>query len=56
MIYVYVYISSDNGEHPVNENFTPLHYISPNYTSLHLSTLHFLSFKLHPTTPKLHPT
>jgi len=25
----------------------PLHYTSPNYTSLHLSTLHFLSVTLH---------
>jgi hypothetical protein len=42
-----IYIYSDNGRHPVTKNFTPLHYISPSYTSLNLSTLHFLSFKLH---------
>jgi hypothetical protein len=29
----------------LTKNFIPLH-----YTSIHLSTLHFLSFKLHPTT------
>ena len=28
-------------------HFTTLRYASPNYTSLHLSTLHFLSFTLH---------
>jgi len=44
-----IYISSNN----VTKTFSPLHYTSPNYTSLHvttLATLHFLSFKLHPTT------
>ena len=49
-----IYISSNNGRHPVTKTFTTLHYTQPNYTSLHftihLSTLHFLSFKLHPTT------
>ena len=29
------------------ENFATLHHTSPNYTSLHLSTLHFLTFTLH---------
>ena len=49
-------ISSNNGRHPVTKTFTTLHYTSPNYTSLHvnLSSLQFLSFKLHPTT--LHST
>jgi len=47
------YISSNNGKHPVTKTATPLHYTSHNYTSLlftNLSTLHFLSFKLHPNT------
>ena len=39
-----IYISSNNGRHPVTKTFIPLHCTSP-----HLSTLHFLSFKLHPT-------
>ena len=29
------------------QHFATLHHISPNYTSLHLTTLHFLSFTLH---------
>ena len=29
------------------QHFATLHHSSPNYTSLHLSTLHFLSFTLH---------
>jgi hypothetical protein len=29
------------------QNFATFHHTSPNYTSLHLSTLHFLSFTLH---------
>jgi hypothetical protein len=29
------------------QHFTTLHHTSPNYTSRHLSTLHFLSFTLH---------
>ena len=33
-----IYICSNNGRHPVTKNFTPLHYTSPNYTSLHLPT------------------
>jgi len=47
-----IYISSDNGRHPVTKtftHFTTLHPATINSTSLHLSTLHFL-FKLHPTT------
>jgi len=39
------YLPSNNVGHPVTKTFTTLH-----STSLHLSTLHFLSFKLHPTT------
>ena len=45
-----IYIYSKNARHPVTKTFTTLHHTSPNYTSLHLSTLHFLSFKLHPAT------
>ena len=30
MIYIYL----NNGRHPVTKTFTPLHYTSPNYTSL----------------------
>jgi len=40
-----IYISSNDGRHPVTTTFTTLH-----CTALHLSTLHFLSLKLHPTT------
>jgi hypothetical protein len=29
------------------QHFATLHHTSPNYTSLHLLTLHFLSFTLH---------
>jgi len=29
------------------QHFATLHHTSPNYTSLHLSTLHFLPFTLH---------
>jgi len=45
-----VYISSNNVRHPVTKTFTTLHPTKVNSTSLHLSTLRFLSFKLHPTT------
>jgi hypothetical protein len=34
---------------PIDISLSLIH-TSPNYTSLHLSTLHFLSFTLHPTT------
>jgi hypothetical protein len=40
-----IYISSTNVGHPVTKTFTTLY-----STSLHLSALHFLSFKLHLTT------
>jgi len=30
-----IYITSNNGRHPVTETFTPLH-----YTSIHFTTLH----------------
>jgi len=33
-----IYISSNNGRHPVINTFTLLHYTSPNYTSLHFTT------------------
>ena len=49
-----IYISSNNGRHPVTKNFTKLHPTTLHSTSLKLSTLHFLSFKLHPTA--LHST
>ena len=39
MIYIYVYIFSNNVRHPVTKTFAPLHYISPNYTSFHFTTL-----------------
>ena len=47
-----IYISPNIIRHPVTKTFTTLHYTSPNYTSLHYTyrTLHFFSFKLHPTT------
>jgi len=37
-------VSSNNVAHPVAMTFTKLY-----WTSLHLPTLHFLSFKLHPS-------
>jgi len=40
-----IYIASNKGWHPVTKTFTTFHYTSPSYTSLH-----FLPFKLHPTT------
>jgi hypothetical protein len=46
-------MSSNNAGHLITktittlQHFAELHHISPNYTSLHLSTLHFLSFTLH---------
>jgi hypothetical protein len=40
-----IYVSFNIVRHPVAKTFTSLH-----YPSLHLSTLHFLPFKLHPTT------
>jgi len=48
-----LYISSNNVRHPVTKtftNFTTLHPTTLYSHSLHLSTLHFLSFKLHQTT------
>ena len=45
-------MSSNNVGHLITktittlQHFAKLHYASPNYTSLHLSTLHFLSFTL----------
>ena len=44
-----IYISSNNGRHPVTKTFTTLH-----STSLHMSILHFLSFQLHPTALHYH--
>jgi len=34
-----VCLSSSNGRHPVAKTFTALHCTSPNYTSLHFTTL-----------------
>jgi len=45
-----IYISSNNVRHPVTKTFTTLNPTTLNPTSLQLSTLHSLSFKLHPTT------
>ena len=36
------------------QHFATLHHTSPNYTSLHLSTLHSLTFTLHSLTFTLH--
>jgi len=33
-----IYISSNNDRHPGTKTFTPIHYPSPNYTSLHFTT------------------
>ena len=40
-----IFLSFNNDRQPVIKSFTPLH-----YTSLHLSTLHFFPFILHPNT------
>ena len=46
-------MSSNNVGHLITStivtlpHFATLHHTTPNYTSLHLSTLHFLSFTLH---------
>jgi len=48
-----VYMTSNNVGHLITktittlQHFATLHHTSPNYTSLHLLTLHFLSFTLH---------
>ena len=34
-----IYISSNNNRHTVTKTITPLYYTSPNYTSLHFTTL-----------------
>ena len=34
-----IYISSNNLRHPDTKTITTLHYASPNYTSLHCTTL-----------------
>ena len=46
-----IYISSNNGKHPVTTTFSPLHYTSPNYNSLHFTTLVDTSFPLTWTSP-----
>jgi len=46
-------MSYNNVEHLITstiitlQHFATIHHTSPNYTSLHLSTLHFFSFTLH---------
>jgi len=45
-----IYISSNNVRHPVTKTFFTLHPTTLHSTSLNLTTLHFLSFKIHPTT------
>ena len=40
-----IYISFNNDRHPVTKTFTPLHYTSPNYTSL---PSHFASIMRRP--------
>ena len=47
-IYTYIYISSNNVRHPVIKTYTT--FTTLHSTSLHMSTLHFLSFKLDPNT------
>jgi hypothetical protein len=39
-------MSSNDVRHPVTKTFSTLHYISPNYTSLHFNTLVDTSFTL----------
>ena len=57
-----VYMSFNNVGHLITstfttlQHFTTLYHISPNYTSLHLLTLHFLSFALHYSTVWLDPS
>jgi len=54
-------MSSNNVRHLISktittlQHFATLHHASPNYTSLHLLTLHFLSFTLHYTLIWLNP-
>jgi len=45
-----IYIFSNSVRHPVTKTFTTLHPTTLISTSLPLSALPFLSFKLHPTT------
>jgi len=47
-----IYISSNNVKHPVTKTFTTLHCASPNYTSLHFTTLVDNSLPLIYTSPK----
>ena len=57
-----VYMSFNNVGHLIISNittlqhFATLYHTSPNYTSLHLSTLHFLSFALHYSPVWLNPS
>ena len=55
-------MSSNNIRHLITrtintlQHFVALHHTSPNYTSLHLTTLHFLSFTLHYSPIWLNPS
>ena len=57
-----VYMSFNNFGHLITstittlQHFATLYHTSPNYTSLHLSTLHFLSFALHYSPVCLNPS
>ena len=57
-----VYMSFNNVGHFITstittlQHFATLYHTSPNYTSLHLSTLHFLSFTLHYSPVCLNPS
>ena len=57
-----VYMSFNNVGHLITstitilQHFATLNHTSPNYTSLHLSTLHFLSFTLHYSPIWLNPS
>ena len=44
---IYTTIKKNKKNITTLQHFATLHHTSPNYTSLHLSTLHFLSFTLH---------
>ena len=41
-----IYVSSNDDRHPITKTFTPLYYTSPNYMSLHFTTL--VDTSLHP--------
>ena len=57
-----IYMSFNNVGHLITstittlQHFATLYHTPPNYTSLHLSTLHFLSFALHYSPVWLNPS